>query len=81
MRLVCFAYKNQNNEFQAPFLDYLEKYAIHERDTEKKKELKVKQIMNIKAHLEYLIENGGKYSLPPSYTTIPWPFHRNPEDQ
>jgi len=62
---VCFAYRNEKGELQAPFMDYLEKYAIRERDSEKRKRHKVKQIMNLKGHLEYLIEYEGSYDKPP----------------
>lgn len=55
----------ENNELEAPFLEYLEKYALKNRDTKKKKEQKVKQLMNVKAHLEFLVDNKGKYDLPP----------------
>lgn len=65
MKLVCYAFKNKNSELEAPFLEYLEKYAIKKRDKKKVQDKKTKQIMNIKAHLEHLTQNRGKYNNPP----------------
>jgi len=65
MVIVCYAFKNKNKELEAPFLEYLEKYAIQDRDSNKKKVLKLKQLANIQSHLEHLISNKGKYDLPP----------------
>jgi len=65
MDLFCYAFKNNKGELESPFLEYLEKYAIEKTDSEEKKRKKVKKIMNIKAHLEYLFTNNGKYDLPP----------------
>jgi hypothetical protein len=63
--LVCYAYWNEKGELQAPFMDYLEKYAIREGDSERRKGHKAKQVMNLKAHLEYLVDCGGDYNKPP----------------
>lgn len=63
--LVCYAYGNEKGELQAPFMDYLEKYAIRERDSEKRKRHKAKQVMNLKAHLEFLVDCEGGYNRPP----------------
>lgn len=65
MNIECYAYKNSKNVTISPFLEYLEKYAIKEKDLAKNKERKIKKLMNIKAHLDYLMMNNGKYNLPP----------------
>ena len=65
MVIKCYAFRNKEKELEAPFLEYLEKYAIKKRDTKKKEGQKVKQIMNIEAHLKYLSDNKGRYDLPP----------------
>ena len=65
MKMVCYAFQNKNKELEVPFLEYLEKYNIKERDSDKKKNLKLKQLANIEAHLQYLFENNGSYDQPP----------------
>lgn len=65
MKITCYAFQNKSKELEAPFLEYLEKYALKSSDSEKKKNQKVKRLMNIKAHLEYLTDHKGKYELPP----------------
>lgn len=65
MKIICYAYKTDQNELESPFLEYLEQYALQAKDSEKKKEQKVKRIMNIKAHLEHLLNHRGNYNLPP----------------
>jgi hypothetical protein len=65
MKLVCYAYKNEKGELQAPFLDYLKKYAISDQDSEKKRHLKLKQLANLESHLLYLSDHQGRYDLPP----------------
>jgi len=65
MKIVCYAFKGKGNELEVPFLEYLEKYAIKNRDSDKKKVVKLKQLANIEAHLGYLAEQCGKYDLPP----------------
>ena len=65
MKLVCYAFKNKNGELEAPFMGYLQKYAIKKKDNKKVQGKKVKQIMNIEAHLEHLVQNRGKYNNPP----------------
>lgn len=65
MEIVCYAFSNKNNELEAPFLEYLEKYALEPKESEKKKDQKVKRLMNLKAHLEHVVNNNGKYDLPP----------------
>ena len=65
MKIICYAFKNQKGELEAPFLEYMEKYVIHSQESEKKQAKKVKQVMNIKAHLEYIVDNQGRYNLPP----------------
>jgi len=65
MEIVCYAFENKNKELEAPFLEYLEKYALGSKDSEKKTDQKVKRLMNIKAHLQHLMDNKGKYDLPP----------------
>lgn len=65
MEIVCYAFTNKNKELEAPFLEYLEKYALEPKDNEKKKGQKVKRLMNLKAHLEHVMNNKGKYDLPP----------------
>jgi hypothetical protein len=57
-----YGFKNQQNEVEVPFAAYMEKYASIGNDAEKTR--KVKQIMNIKAHINYLVENKGVYNLP-----------------
>ena len=64
MKILCYAFQNQKGELEAPFLEYLEKYSISDLDSEKQKDLKTKKLMNIKAHLEHLIDNKGKYNIP-----------------
>ncbi len=65
MVIECYAFRNKNKELEAPFLEYLEKYSIKTRDSKKRVDQKTKQLMNIKAHLQYLSDNKGKYNLPP----------------
>jgi hypothetical protein len=65
MEIVCYAFTNKNKELEAPFLEYLKKYALEPRDNEKRKDQKVKRLMNLKAHLEHLMDHKGKYDLPP----------------
>ncbi len=36
MVIKCYAFRNKDKELEAPFLEYLEKYAIKKRDTKKK---------------------------------------------
>lgn len=65
MDMVCYAFENRNKELEAPFLGYLGKYALDPKDSEKKTDQKVKRLMNIKAHLQHLMDYKGKYDLPP----------------
>ena len=65
MKIICYAFQNKNKELEAPFLEYLEKYAIQDRDSDKIRNLKLKQSANIEAHLKYLLEHKGSYDLPP----------------
>ncbi len=65
MKIVCYAFKNKNKELEAPFLEYLEKYSIRDKDSAKARNLKLKQLANIEAHLAYLLEHKGSYALPP----------------
>jgi len=43
MEIVCYAFENKNKELEAPFLEYLEKYALGSKDSEKKTDQKVKR--------------------------------------
>jgi hypothetical protein len=65
MSLICYAFENNNHELEAPFLEFLGEYAIEKGDSGAQRELKVKRLMNIKAHLNYLLENEGRYNLAP----------------
>ncbi len=65
MKIVCYAFKGKNGELESPFMEYLEKYAVRDRDPKKKKSLKLKQLANIESHLNYLAEHRGKYDLLP----------------
>ena len=62
---MCYAFRNENGQLEAPFLEYLEKYALTDRDSKKKKTIKLKQLANVESHLDYLAEHGGRYDLPP----------------
>ncbi len=65
MKIACYAFGKKNGELEAPFLEYLEKYSVSGKDSQKKKGSKAKQVANIEAHLKYLIEHDGRYNLPP----------------
>ena len=65
MKIICYAFQNKNKELEAPFLEYLEKYAIQGRDSDKVRNLKLKQLANIEEHLKYVLEHKGNYDLPP----------------
>ncbi len=65
MKIVCYAFLNQDGLLESPFLEYLQKYAFHESDSAKKRDLKVKQLANIEAHLDYLLDHRGQYNIPP----------------
>lgn len=65
MKFVCYAFINEKNELQSPFLEYLEKYSLSTKDSDSDCELKVKRITNIKVHLDHLLQNNGRYHLPP----------------
>jgi hypothetical protein len=71
MKLVCYAFKNQQNELEAPFLEYLQKYAPVVNETASARTKRIKQIRNLQEHLKFLLENQGNYYLPP----IVEPYH------
>jgi hypothetical protein len=58
-----YGFKNQQDEIEIPFAEYMEKYTLI--GCSPSEELKrTKQVMNIKAHIDYLIDNNGIYNLP-----------------
>lgn len=65
MKLACYAFKNKNGELEAPFLEYLEKYALKDKDLEKERKSKLKHLANVESHIKYLLEHGGSYDLSP----------------
>ena len=54
MELLCYAFKNIRGELEAPFLNYLEKYAIRDQNFPKR-DIQLKQLANIESHLRYLV--------------------------
>ena len=65
MKIVCYAFKNQDNKMEASFLEYPEKYSFGKNDSEKDKLNKNKKLGNIKMYLEYLKNKKGFYNIPP----------------
>ncbi len=65
MKIVCYAFEDQKKELESPFLEYLKKYKIKEEDSVKVKNKKLKQVENIEARLKHIVDNKGKYDLPP----------------
>lgn len=66
MKIICYAFENSEHQLESPFLNYLEKYSIQSNDSKKKKVIKIKQLANIEAHLDYLLDHQGSYDLPPT---------------
>lgn len=63
MKLVCYAFKNAVGEIQAPFLEYLRKYAPPPHETAPNRLKRLKQLDKIYAHLRHLVDHQGSYSL------------------
>ncbi len=52
MEIRCYAFVNDDDELEAPFLEYLlQKYAPHDHEPEKAKEKRVKKIISIREHV------------------------------
>lgn len=64
LSVEIYGFENEQGEIELPFAEYMEKYVLVKDDSDTEKARKVKQIMNIKAHINYLIENKGSYNLP-----------------
>ena len=63
MKLLCYAFKNENQELEAPFLNFLQTYVLKDSDSERKKSLKSDAVLNIQAHLEHLVTHKKTYTL------------------